>query len=198
LRGKWTATLGDRFSNEFIVGRTTIADNRPPVSNHPLILVGGNSAGTYVAAGAERFSHANSLDQRVVEVSDNVTFPVASHLITFGTHNEFIHFRNVFFPASLGIWNFASPAALAAGTPNMYARALPGVLRPDGPVADFDVTQIGFYAEDRLTPVTNLTLTLGLRADVPSLPAPAHNPSLDSTGVAFPALGGVGVNTSSS
>src|SRR6266550_3093017 len=196
LRGKWTATLGDRFSNELIVGRTTIADNRPPVSDHPLILVGGTSAGTYIAAGAERFSHANSLDQRVVEVSDNVTFPVGKHLLTVGTHNEFIHFRNVFFPLSMGVWNFANPAALAAGTPNLYARALPGALRPDGPVADFDVTQVGFYGEDRFTPVPSLTVTAGLRIDVPSLPAPAHNDTL--TTVVFPALGAARLNTSSS
>jgi hypothetical protein len=197
VRGKWTATLGNRFSNELIVGRTTIADNRPPVSNHPLILVGGNSSGTYIAAGAERFSHANSLDQRVVEVTDNVTFPVGKHLLTFGTHNEFIHFRNVFFPASMGIWNFRNPDSLAAGRPNLYARALPGLLRPDGPVADFDVTQVGFYGEDRFSPVPNLTLTAGLRIDVPSVPSPAFNTALD-TGVAFPALGGTGVDTRSS
>ena len=197
VRGKWTAMFGNRVSNEFIVGRTTIADNRPPVSNHPLILVGGNSAGTYIAVGAERFSHANSLDQRVVEVTDNVTVPAGKHLLTLGTHNEFIHFRNVFFPASMGIWNFANPAALAAGTPNLYARALPGALRPDGPVADFDVTQIGFYGEDRFSPIPNLTLTAGLRLDVPTLPAPAFNSALD-TGVAFPALGGTGVDTRSS
>src|SRR2546430_784542 len=149
LRGKWTTTFGDRFANELILGRTTIGDNRPPVSNYPLILVGGNSAGTYIAAGAERFSHANSLDQRVVELTDNVTFPVGRHLLTFGTHNEFIHFRNVFFPGSMGIWNFLNPDSLAAGRPNFYARALPGLLRPDGPVADFNVTQVGFYGEDR-------------------------------------------------
>jgi carboxypeptidase family protein len=196
LRGKWTTTFGNRFANELIVGRTTISDNRPPVSNNPLILVGGNSPGTYIAAGAERFSHANSLDQRVVEVTDNVTFPVGAHLVTLGTHNEFIHFRNVFFPASLGIWNFANPAALAAGTPNFYARALPGVLRPDGPVADFNVTQIGFYGEDRFSPVPNLTVTAGLRIDVPSVPAPAFNTALD-TGIVFPALG-TGVDTRSS
>jgi hypothetical protein len=197
LRGKWTTTFGNNLSNELIVGRTAISDNRPPVSNHPLILVGGNSPGTYIAAGAERFSHANSLDQRVVEVTDNVTFSVGRHLLTVGTHNEFIHFRNVFFPASIGIWNFATPAALAAGTPNFYARALPGLLRPDGPVADFDVTQVGFYGEDRFSPVPNLTLTAGLRMDVPSVPAPAFNTALD-TGVAFPALGGGGVDTRSS
>jgi hypothetical protein len=186
LRGKWTTTFGDNLSNELIVGRTTISDNRPPVSNHPLILVGGNSAGTYIAAGAERFSHANSLDQRVVELTDNVTFPAGQHLFTVGTHNEFIHFRNVFFPLSTGVWSFASPAALAAGTPNLYARALPGALRPDGPVADFNVTQVGFYGEDRFSPIPNLTVTAGLRMDVPSLPAPAENPALDT--IPFPAL----------
>ena len=196
LRGKWSTTFANRFANELIVGRSTIGDNRPPASNHPLILVGGNSPGTYLATGGERFSHANSLKQRVVEVTDNVTFPVGSHLVTLGTHNEFIHFRNVFFPLSLGAWNFASPAALAAGTPNEYARALPGALRPDGPVADFDVTQVGFYGEDRFSPVPNLTLTAGLRVDVPSLPAPAFNTALD-TGVVFPRLG-AGVDTRSS
>ena len=197
LRGKWTTTFGSNFSNELIVGRTTISDNRPPVSNHPLILVGGNAPGTYLAAGAERFSHANSLDQRVVEVTDNVTFPVGKHLLTVGTHNEFIHFRNVFFPASLGIWNFRNPDSLAAGRANFYARALPGPQRPDGPVADFNVTQIGFYGEDRFSPIRNLTLTAGLRIDVPSVPSPAFNTALD-TGVAFPALGGNGVDTRSS
>jgi Carboxypeptidase regulatory-like domain len=196
LRGKWTTTFGSRYSNELIVGRTTIEDARPPRSKIPLILVGGNSPGTYLAAGAERFSQANSLDQRVVEVTDNLTFPAGEHLLTFGTHNEFIHFRNVFFPLSIGVWNFANPAALAAGTPNEYARALPGALRPDGPVADFNVTQIGFYGQDRFSPIPNLTVTAGLRMDVPSLPAPAFNTALD-TGVVFPALG-TGVDTRSS
>ena len=197
LRGKWTANFGSRYSNELIVGRTTIEDDRPPRSGYPLILVGGNSPGTYIAAGGERFSQANSLDQRVVEVTDNVTFPVGEHLLTLGTHNEFIHFRNVFFPASVGIWNFANPAALSAGTPNLFVRAVPGPLRPDGPVADFNVTQIGFYAQDRFSPAPHLTVTAGLRADVPSLPAPAFNTALD-TGVAFPALGLKGVDTRSS
>lgn len=196
IRGKWTTAFGTRYSNELIVGRTTIGDNRPPRSNYPLILVGGNSPGTYLAAGGERFSQANSLDQRVVEVTDNLTFPVSEHLITIGTHNEFIHFRNVFFPLSVGVWNFATPAALAAGTPNEYARALPGPLRPDGPVADFNVTQIGFYAQDRFSPAPNLTVTAGLRMDVPSLPAPPENPALDT--IAFPSLGGGTVQTSSS
>jgi len=188
VRANWTTAFANRFSNELIVGRTTISDDRPPDVPQPLILVWGNSPYAYLAAGAERFSHANILDQRVVEATDNLTFSLGRHLFTLGTHNEFIHFRNVFFPASIGIWSFASPAALALGTPNMYARALPGVLRPDGPVADFDVTQIGFYGEDRFSPLPNLDLTVGLRADVPSLPVPAYNAVIEDS---------LGVNTSS-
>src|SRR6266704_5677376 len=100
IRGSWTAGFADRFSNELIIGRTTISDDRPPDLPQPLILVWGNSPYAYLAAGAERFSHANLLDQRVVEATDNLTFQVGRHLFTLGTHNEFIHFRNVFFPAS--------------------------------------------------------------------------------------------------
>ena len=62
-------------------------------------------------------------------------------------------------------------------------------------MADFNVTQVGFYGEDRFSPLPNLTVNAGLRMDVPSLPAPAENPALDT--IAFPSLGGGTVHTSS-
>ena len=194
-RGKWTALLGNRYSNELIAGYTTISDVRQLPNRVPLILVAGNSPNTYVAAGADRFSQANILDQRVIEFTDNVTFSRGQHQITVGTHNEFFHFRNVFFPASIGVWNFSSPDSLRLGLPNRFERALPTAQRPDGPIADFNVKQFGFYAEDRFAPVPKLTLTAGVRIDVPYQPSPAFNPTLDT--IAFPALGGKGVNTGS-
>src|SRR6266566_3891480 len=188
IRGSWTAGFANQFSNELIIGRTTISDDRPPDVPQPLILVWGNSPYAYLAAGAERFSHANLLDQRVVEATDNLTFQVGRHLFPLGTHNVFFH-------GSIGIWSFANPDSLAAGRPNMYARALPGPKRPDGPVADFNVTQVGFYGEDRVAPISNVTVTLGLRLDVPSLPAPAQNNAL--TIPIFRAVSGATVNTNS-
>jgi len=184
--------LGARYSNELILAYSTIKDVRELPNRVPLILVGGNSPGSYIAAGAERFSQANSLDQTVVEVSDNVTFMMKEHQITVGTHNEFFHFVNVFFPGSIGIWNFASPDSLANGLPNQFFRALPTAARPDGPLADFKVKQWGFYVQDRFSPIRNLTVTAGLRIDVPSQPAPAFNPILDT--INFPAIGS-GINT---
>ena len=195
VRGKWTSQLTSRLSNELIAAYSSISDVRNLPSRVPLILVAGNSPSTYVAAGAERFSQANSLKQTVIELTDNVTFPVKQHLITVGTHNEFFHFVNVFFPASIGVWNFSSPAALDSGVANRFERALPTALRPDGPVADFRVKQYGFYAEDRFSPVRNLTLTAGVRMDVPTQPSPTLNPILDTIHFAF--LGGGTVNTGS-
>ncbi len=193
LRGKWTSLFAGRFSNELIAGYSSINDVRTVANNVPLILVRGNVANTWLGAGSDRFSVPNTLKQTVYELTDNVTFPVHSHLITVGTHNEFFHFFNAFFPASTGVWDFADPLALAAKTPNRYEIALP--LKPGGPTSDFHVKQFGFYAEDQFPVMPKLRLTVGLRVDVPSQPAPTFNPTLDTTH--FPALGGQVVNTGS-
>jgi hypothetical protein len=195
VRGKWTAQLGSRYSNEMILAYSSIFDVRALPNRVPLILVAGNSPATYVAAGADRFSQANSLKQKVIEVTDNVTFSAGRHLLTLGTHNEFFHFTNVFFQASLGVWNFSSPESLANAQPNRYEINLPTTARPDGPIADFHVKQWGIYGEDRFSPVNHLTLTAGIRLDVPSQPAPTENATLGA--IQFPLLNGGTVHTGS-
>src|SRR5205814_1010559 len=115
-KAKWTSALGGNNSNELLLGYQRIRDKRALPNAVPLIFVGGDRGGTNIAAGAERFSQGNSLDQDIYEVTDNFTFSKGTHLLTVGTHNEFFHFFNVFFPASLGVWSFADTAALRAGT----------------------------------------------------------------------------------
>jgi hypothetical protein len=197
LRGKWTATFANQFSNEAILAYTTIADNRNPQSTLPLILVHVNPTNfnDYVSAGAERFSQANVLDQKSFEVTDNMTFSAGQHLLTVGTHNEFFKFRNVFFPASIGVWNFGNIDSLALGKADRYERAL-STLGPLGPVADFSVKQFGLYAEDRFSPIQHLTITAGLRMDVPSIPSPLDNTALDT--VKLSSLNGGSIHTGNS
>src|SRR5205809_3635358 len=156
-KAKWTTTVAVSHANELLLGYQRIRDKRALPSNVPLIFVGGDRGGTSIAAGAERFSQGNSLDQDIYEVTDNFTFSRGAHLLTVGTHNEFFHFFNVFFPASMGVWSFADTAALRAGTPNRYERAI--ALRPQGPNADFHVRQLGFYAQDQFTARPGLTIT---------------------------------------
>jgi carboxypeptidase family protein/TonB-dependent receptor-like protein len=180
-RAKLTQQLSSVYSNELLLGYQTIRDKRQLPNRVPLILVGGDRAGTNVAAGADRFSQANSLDQDIYEVTDNLTIPVGAHLVTIGTHNEFFHFHNVFFPASIGVWSFANIDSLRKAVPFRFERALPGPLRPDGPTADFHVRQYGGYIQDEWSPRPGLTVTAGLRVDVPTNDKPVTNPVLDTS-----------------
>jgi outer membrane receptor protein involved in Fe transport len=189
--------FGGRFTNELILGYSSVRDKRVLPNNIPRIVVNGDrcynlgytdttltaesgtvNCRTILAGGAERSSMANFLNQDIFEVTDNLTFPMGQHLITLGTHNEFFKFDNMFLQNAYGTWWFRDNAALAAGTPYQYQAAL--LLRPNGGEAIFKVTQLGIYAQDRWTPTPRLTLTAGLRYDRPSLPSPSHNVRLDS------------------
>ncbi|MGH7644804.1 MAG: TonB-dependent receptor [Gemmatimonadales bacterium] len=179
-RAKWNAVLASRFSNELILGYSRVRDFRTLPNRAPLVLVGGDRAGTNIAVGGDRFSHANTLDQDIFEVTDNVTFARGTHLVTVGTHNEFFGFRNVFFEASLGVWSFLNADSLAAARPFRFERFVAGTLRPEGPISDFDVQQYGFYIQDRWAVTPKLTLTGGLRVDIPTMGSPPTNPVLDT------------------
>jgi len=178
-KAKWTTTVAGSYANELLLGYQRIRDKRALPSNVPLIFVGGDRGGTSIAAGAERFSQGNSLDQDIYEVTDNLTFSRGAHTVTVGTHNEFFHFFNVFFPASYGVWSFTNVAALTARTPSRFERAI--AVRPQGPNADFHVRQYGAYVQDHFTPRPGLAITAGLRIDVPDMDKPAFNPVLDTS-----------------
>ncbi len=178
-RIRHNVALGDRYTNELLVGYQRIRDLREPGMMTPLIFVGTGSA---IAIGAERFSQGNELRQDNFELSDNFTISTGRHVITLGTHNEFFKFYNQFFAGSYGVWGFANGADLLAGTPNHYEIALP--LRPGGPVSEFSVNQLGFYAQDIWNITPKLSVTMGLRVDAPMLPTkPDANPAL--AGVTF-------------
>ncbi|HET7042041.1 MAG TPA: carboxypeptidase regulatory-like domain-containing protein [Gemmatimonadales bacterium] len=191
LRAKWTSVLRDRYNNELLVGLQTIRDNRPPNTGYATIVMATGVNGVNLVAGAERFSQANTLDQNIFELTDNVSFDLnAQHRLTVGTHNEFFSFRNVFFPQSIGQWTFASLDSLVAGVPNQYTRALTGAQagipggRTDGPVSDFSVRQYGLYVQDQWSPTPRWTIQAGVRVDDPTFPdKPAFNHQLsDSMG----------------
>ncbi len=187
LRSKWTAQLGSK-SNELIAGYQKIRDHRVIPNRVPLIFVGGDRpfAGavpsTNLAAGADRFSQGNQLNQDIYELTDNFTIPTGTHVLTFGTHNEFFHFYNVFFPASLGVWSFRNVDSLVAGHPFRYEIALP--LRTGGPNADFKVKQFGGYVQDQWAATPRLNVSIGLRVDVPTQQAPPTDQKLlDTLGI---------------
>jgi hypothetical protein len=185
VRLRVNSQLSNRVTNEFIGSYYTIRDLRDMRNRVTLMIVAADSAGAHFALGGERFSQANSLDQNILEIANNVTINYGRHVLTLGGRLENFDFRNVFFPASLGAWYFPDTTSFFAGTATRYERALPGSFaspngRTDGPIAEFTFKQFGLYAQDQWNAARGLTLTLGMRLDFTSLPQPTFNPLLDT------------------
>lgn len=228
MRFRLNTPFGTRFTNELIVSYNYLSDERTMGSPRPIVVVGGDRravAGvcnpfvapvvttgcptTFLALGGERFSHANILHQKILEVANNLTVELGSHVLTLGGRAERFNFLNVFFPGSLGAWSFPDSAAYFGSNnggvpqPSRYEIALPGIHidsargRADGPIADFVFSQFGLYAQDQVRVTPALTLTFGTRFDFTSLPQPTYNRNIDSGLVtAGPNAGGLfGVRT---
>ncbi len=138
-------------------------------------------------AGTERSSGANGLNQDILEVTDDFTLIKGNHTITIGTHNEFFDFENIFIQDITGTYFFNSvadpndPYSLSAGTAARYQVKFANGADPRRPTK-FGAQQWGLYVGDQWRVNNKLTVTLGLRADLPRLTdSPTYNPLVDTT-----------------
>ncbi len=161
------STLGQNLFNELIVNYTTIRDNRTvPDTLFPQVnvLVAG---GYRLTAGTEQYSGANSLDQNILEITDNVTWTLGKHMLTIGTHNEFFKFANVYIRNLYGYWEFSSLDNFENGISSRYYHDFYTADPTEKWAPEFSVAQLGGYIGDKWAVRDNLFLTLGARVDVP-------------------------------
>jgi hypothetical protein len=172
------STLGTMV-NEARFTYQRIRDRRAgqPSEDRPFPFVEVNLSGSgRIRAGRENFSTANELDQDVFELTDDFTLLKGNHTLTFGTHNEFFKFRNLFIRDSFGNYTFDNLDFFEQGLAQSYSFSFS--LTPD-PLqsAKFNVRQFGFYVGDQWRPRNDFTLTAGIRADIPTFPdRPTRNP----------------------
>ena len=167
----WTTLLGGRAHNELILSHERLRDSCRPNGTLPFIQVAVDQVGAdrgFVIAGPNPVCPTTAVDQSAVELTENLTIGAGRHLVTLGTHGELLHFHDPLLQVSAGRWLFDSLDSLARGLPSHYDRGLPS--SPRAPGADFHVIALGAYAQDRWAPTSRLTLTAGLRLDVPFLP----------------------------
>jgi outer membrane receptor protein involved in Fe transport len=173
--------MDGRLSNEFLTGFSILRDQRDPGQSAPLILVRSGrlgSADAWLAAGAERFSQLNELDQDIIQLQDSLTYKTGKHAITLGTSNEYLHIRNAFLQAATGVWAFNSLDDLEAGNAAVFQRRFGASDLQEPGTAAFDVFQAGLYVQDNWTPFEGLSITPGVRVDVPFLSSAVTNPRL--------------------
>ena len=173
------SALGQNLYNELIVNYSTIRDAREiPSSLFPQVNVG--IAGSYrLTAGSEQYSGANSLNQDILEITDNVTWSLGDHMLTLGTHNEFFKFANVYIRNLYGYWEFSSLDNFEKGVASRYYHDFYTADPTQKWAAQFSVAQLGGYIGDKWAVRPNLFLTFGARVDVPIINnMPAANPTV--------------------
>lgn len=171
--------FSDNLSNEFRASYVQVRDERQPDAPFPSITVRsvGDNGGS-VNFGNERSSMANRLDQDIWSFTDNLTLYSGDHTFTFGTHNEFSGFANLFIQDAFGTYVYNSPEDFRAGKLAQYRYSQANVAVTGNPrwEATFNTGQLGFYAQDRWNVTDKLDLTLGLRMDIPLFfDTPAEN-----------------------
>ncbi len=163
--------FGSSSANELTIGFTKVFDDRDPLgSDFPWIQIEDNGGRVFV--GSERFSTANQLKQSTFTLTDNYTMYKGKHTITVGTHNEFFSIYNLFIRENFGVYKYNSIDDFISGAdPFDYDRSYSLVddITGDGSAAasSYNALQLGLYAQDKIAIGDKLTVTAGLRIDVP-------------------------------
>ena len=136
----------------------------------------------YTSFGSEPFTPNNELRYKTFQLQDNFTRFGNKHSLTFGASLERYESENVFFPGSQSAYVYNSLADFYTDVNGYLANPnrttspitlsrfqvrymnIPGV---DKPMQPLEVWYGGAYAQDEWRPRSNVTVTAGLRLDVP-------------------------------
>ena len=166
------SSLGNRVSNEFSANLQLLSDNEAARSTFPQVKVSVD--GTVddlwvtrdVRAGAGFFAQDNGLDQRIIQLSDNLSYDVGGHQLLVGVSGTWFDFDRRFVPGALGSYEFDGLEDLARNRPDRYEVTIP--LTDQGAAPTFGVRELAVYAQDEWEAHERLTLRAGVRMDVPA------------------------------
>ena len=199
--GELNSTLGSNISNNLNIGYTNVADpirGIPGEQDFPFIEVmepddQGNLL-YYMTMGNELFSVGNLLENKILNVTDNLTIFRGKHTYTAGLNFEYMTFKNAFNPVVNGLYRYNSYDDFVASVidgdnsiePALFLQGYSYEGIDDIPTDDTAFGQAGLYVQDEIQLSRNLKFTGGLRVDFQYYPIdlPA-NPNLDALNLEF-------------
>jgi hypothetical protein len=180
---EWNSVIGTTMANNLIIGFTSQDESRGN-ANDPLFpfvdIFDGNSV--YTSFGFEPFSPNNELRYKTYQLQNNFTKFGTKHQLMFGFTAEIYRSENVFNSGAQSVYtynsleDFYTDAQGYLANPNRTTS--PVTLRrfdvrynnipgQEKPVQPLEVFYTGAYAQDEWRARDNLTITAGLRFDVP-------------------------------
>src|SRR5262252_5208853 len=183
--GEWNSVFGT-MTNNLLVGFTHQDESRGDKGQNPafpFVVIGDGSGGALTSFGNEPFTPFNLLRYNTFQIQDSVTRFAKNHSITFGGNVEKFHSDNSFYFGIQSSYSYNTLADFYAdangflANPNRTVSPVnlnifqvkfllqPGQTTP--PLQPLDVVYAGGYVQDEWRPRANLTVTAGLRVDLP-------------------------------
>ena len=195
--GEWNSTYGSSMSNNLIAGYTKQDESRGDVGTlFPFVDILDGAGTGYTAFGSEPFTPNNELRYDTFQLQDSFTKFGKKHTLTFGGAVEKYHSDNVFFSGKQSAYVYNSLADFYTDANDFLANPnrttspislrrfqvrymnIPGL---DKPLQPLDVVYSSGYVQDEFRPLSNLTLTGGIRVDVAAWGDTAYpNPNVDA------------------
>ena len=180
--GEWNSTYGSSMSNNLIVGYTKQDESRGALGDlFPFVDILDGAGTAYTSFGSEPFTPNNELRYDTFQLQDSFTKFGKKHTLTFGGAVEKYHSENVFFPGKQSAYVYNTLADFYTDANDFLANpnrtTSPITLRrfqvrymniPDleKPVQPLDVWYSSAYVQDEFRPLSNLTITAGVRVDI--------------------------------
>ncbi|MBC7524134.1 MAG: TonB-dependent receptor [Flavobacterium sp.] len=181
--------FGLNFSNDLVVGYSTIKDYREPKSGNilfPQVEIGYN--GGTLLFGNDREATVFNMKQNTTEITDNLTYKSGNHTFLLGTHNEFYDINYGFVNSLNGRVAYSSLNNFYNGLPSRVrgSYANDGASRDDifnNPYAKFKVNLYSAYLQDEIKVGSKLKITPGVRIDYTDMPS---KPQLSNQAISSP------------
>jgi len=165
--------------NELIAGYIGLVSGFRPTVEQPLILVtvpGVSGAPAVLQSGTHEIASGQRNASWTTEVTDNLSISARAHRVTMGASVQRFDLRAFQLRGSYGIWEFASLDSFQVGSASRYR-----VTRDTGSTTAASGGYVAAYVGDDWDVSSRLSLTFGLRADVPTLRARVvYVPAVDS------------------
>jgi hypothetical protein len=180
--GEWNSVFGN-FTNNLLIGYTKQDESRAQITLFPFVVIGDGAGSAITSFGSEPFTPFNLLFYHTFQLQDSVTKFAKNHSFTFGGNLEKFHSDNSFYFGLQSAYSyntltdFYTDATGYLTNPNRTVSPVnlnifqvkfllqPGQTTP--PLQPLDVLYAGAYVQDEWRPRSNVTVTYGLRVDVP-------------------------------